>query len=200
MRELFSRITSRILFYKFMEEEKPKIRDSICFSIFRNNETKKTYFSVNFYPNQKELISIIHTLLEIIKKGDEWIGEENNKLRKEWEKDLEKHNKLINKLGQKEEKEGYVYLIKSKNRYKIGRGKTKKRGGTIVTESPFETELLFQIRVNNYIEMEKELHERYSLKRKKGEWFELNKIDIEIIKKYLVHNSVQNPVEERVHN
>jgi len=81
-------------------------------------------------------------------------------------------------------KSGFIYVLKSKNLYKIGRAKNiKERIRTYETENPFGVDVLLQVRVNNYIEEESILLNRFREKQVRGEWFALNKKDINMIKK-----------------
>lgn len=80
---------------------------------------------------------------------------------------------------------GYVYVVKVDGRYKIGKTKnpTNRFGEyTRLYEEPIVVvcEVVF-----DYSEVEKELHKKYADKRLRGEWFNLNETDIELIKNYL---------------
>jgi hypothetical protein len=83
------------------------------------------------------------------------------------------------------ERIGYVYLLKADNGlYKIGQAKIiDRRIAQLAVSLPYELELEVAIQTERYKELEPELHERFSAKRKRGEWFELNEADIEYIKK-----------------
>ena len=82
---------------------------------------------------------------------------------------------------------GYIYLLKSKNFYKIGKTKyLKDRMKAYKTENPFEIEIIIQKEVEDYVKIEKELLKKFEDKQIKGEWFKLNKDDVEEIKKYLL--------------
>ena len=82
--------------------------------------------------------------------------------------------------------EGYIYLLKSKNLYKIGRTKClKDRMKSYTTENPFGVRLIIQKKVNDYIGIESKLLKKLKDKQVKGEWFKLDKKDILFIKNYL---------------
>ena len=77
-----------------------------------------------------------------------------------------------------------VYLMIDKNTgyYKIGRSKNPKyREGTLQSKKP-TVELLFSY--DALVKQEKELHNMFSEKRIRGEWFDLRGSDIDNIKKY----------------
>lgn len=80
----------------------------------------------------------------------------------------------------------YVYVIRDidvTGFYKIGR-----TNDPYVRLSAFEVKLPFQIEIvtvlscNNAMLMEKQLHDRYALKRVRGEWFQLSDEDVQSIK------------------
>jgi thymidine phosphorylase len=98
-------------------------------------------------------------------------------------KEIENDTK-IKKIENKQE--GYIYIIKSKNLYKIGRTKNlKNRFKTYRTENPFEIKVIFQKKVNDYIKEEIKLLTKFKDKNYKGEWFKLDKKDIQWIKENL---------------
>jgi hypothetical protein len=79
---------------------------------------------------------------------------------------------------------GFVYLLKADNGlYKIGQSKVvddriKQLGLTL----PYELSLVLTIKSEYYKDLEAAFHESLADKRIKGEWFKLNKEDIEFIK------------------
>jgi hypothetical protein len=87
-------------------------------------------------------------------------------------------------------KNGYIYIVKSLDLYKIGRTIDKKsRIDGYRTENPHGIEIILLEEVNDYIKAESELLSFFNEKLKKGnEWFNLDKNDIDkaktIIKKY----------------
>lgn len=78
--------------------------------------------------------------------------------------------------------EGYVYLFKSQNLYKIGKAididKRKKKVERDVSE---ELMLIHQISSNDYTRAETILHKRFAHLRKWGEWFDLSASDVAAI-------------------
>ena len=88
--------------------------------------------------------------------------------------------------GQKKQpqsKEGFVYILKCGPFYKIGLSQVvDKRVEQLATIPPFDVELLYTIETDNMYELESFLHDRFSEKRKNGEWFELKETDLEYIR------------------
>ena len=82
--------------------------------------------------------------------------------------------------------QGYVYLIKSQDCFKIGIAKhIKNRVSEYVTENPFPTELILQHKVKDYLNKEQYLLNKFKAKNLHGEWFKLNETDIKYISDYL---------------
>jgi hypothetical protein len=81
-------------------------------------------------------------------------------------------------------KPGYVYLIRSASgHYKIGRSvNPHDRMKTFGILLPFEVEYLALIKSDDYIGLEKYLHEQFAYCRVNGEWFNLAPDDIQQIK------------------
>lgn len=82
---------------------------------------------------------------------------------------------------------GFIYIIKAKNIYKIGRSQHfESRVNVYRTENPFKTTVIFQKKVDGYVEVEKDLLDMFKDKRVKGEWFKLSKEDILWIKENII--------------
>jgi len=78
-----------------------------------------------------------------------------------------------------------VYVVRCESYHKIGiSDNIHRRLKQLDAASPFELELIHVIRSPFARELEKELHDRYSAKRVKGEWFELEPRDILDIKNW----------------
>ena len=88
-------------------------------------------------------------------------------------------------IKRKNKKSEFVYLISSKNGLtKIGIAKdVQSRLSSLNTASPIELSLLFYFNPKNARKAEEELHKRFSIKRVKGEWFNLSDGDISWIQK-----------------
>jgi len=78
---------------------------------------------------------------------------------------------------------GFVYLLKGDNLYKIGATTNlKQRLKDIKYKNDFDINLVSHIQTKDMFVLEKYLHNKFSEKRKKYEWFELNKEDVDFIK------------------
>ena len=84
------------------------------------------------------------------------------------------------KLSRQRNRPRFVYLIKATNGLiKIGIAKNvAQRLRQLDNMSPVPLELLHTIETKNARELEGELHERFALKRVRGEWFSLANPDI----------------------
>lgn len=84
------------------------------------------------------------------------------------------------------DRSGYIYVLRADNgRCKIGRARLiDDRVYQLGIVLPYDPELVCAVKVDDYVAMEKELHELFmdAGKHVKGEWFELNEADIEYIK------------------
>lgn len=79
---------------------------------------------------------------------------------------------------------GWVYIYKSQELYKIGRSRSEDcRVKKYITENPHELVLIHKAFVDDYIGAEKDLHETFADRRHSREWFRLDELDIETIKK-----------------
>jgi len=78
---------------------------------------------------------------------------------------------------------GWVYLLEGEQTYKIGRTKNlSSRLAQISPKLPFEIRLLGALKTADCVELEQELHKRFSGCRTNGEWFGLTLEDIEWFK------------------
>jgi len=77
---------------------------------------------------------------------------------------------------------GYVYFLKSKHGYKIGKTKNiKKRMDVFGVKLPFEVKLKYLIKTSYWDVLEKDLHKKFESKKINGEWFDISEKDIENI-------------------
>lgn len=93
---------------------------------------------------------------------------------------------------------GYIYVIKVLEYYKIGKIKDiKTRIGeyTKLMENP---EIVICYYVHDYHYIEKYLHEKYKDKNTRGEWFKLENHDIRCIEEILKFNRVLNNKEKLI--
>lgn len=83
---------------------------------------------------------------------------------------------------------GYIYILKTKHGYKIGRTiDIKKRLSSYTTALLNQFECVFSCQVNDHVRIEKELHLRFKDKHISREWFNLNERDIEQVKSILTN-------------
>jgi hypothetical protein len=93
---------------------------------------------------------------------------------------------------------GFVYLVGNheEKKYKIGVSlNPQKRESQIKTELPFKIFPIHKIRCEEPYKSEKILHEKFSNKRLNGEWFELDKSDIDFICAILGENEILDKKE-----
>jgi hypothetical protein len=86
--------------------------------------------------------------------------------------------------------EGFIYVFKmvETNFYKIGMTETesvKERFTQFKTYAPSGAEITMIIEADNAREKEKFFHELMKVKRKNGEWFELNEDDLNLLRSYI---------------
>ena len=85
------------------------------------------------------------------------------------------------------DKSGYIYILRVDNgRCKIGRAKlVDDRIYQLGIILPYDPELICAVKVDDYVTVERELHELFTDagKHVKGEWFELSEADIAYIKR-----------------
>lgn len=153
------------------------------FSIWKDLESRE--LNVRFlgdgigrYPTHQEIALIESVLQELKTLSDEEINDLNLEAYK-------RHTMLISSGEKSQERKavpGFVYIIKSKKYYKIGRSiDSKKRFKSYLTENPNKVSLIMEINVGDSLGCEKFLHEIFKEKRHSREWFLLNKSDLKNI-------------------
>jgi hypothetical protein len=141
------------------------------------------------YPKIEEVkrmqIALSNLYNEMEKLGENEIDKINQEIW-DWQKEEMMRIDKPDKERRKQKKSGYVYLLKSRNLYKIGRAKNmQNRMKFYKTENPFKIKVIFQKEVDDYIGKETELLKKFKDKNYKGEWFSLNSQDIKWIKQNL---------------
>lgn len=131
---------------------------------------------------------IIERLLQYKTRLSE-IVEFNKVIKLEKDKYMEEYYNSIHKIktekSERKIKDGYVYLVKLNNHYKIGIADNPESRLKEFTLLPYELETIIVEKVLDNYGLEKELHEKYKHKRIRGEWFELDLQDVEEVKTIL---------------
>ena len=82
--------------------------------------------------------------------------------------------------------EGYVYIIKQGEYYKIGKTTNPtSRKKTYITENPNEVEYIDAVKCSDYSVAEVAAHDMFKDKNHRGEWFKLSQDDVENLIKFL---------------
>lgn len=152
----------------------------------KGNEWLEISLNGEGYPSIKkveEMLRVLTKFLKHLKKlGPKEIDKINEKIEKDFEEEMMNFNKATGKR-KREKENGYIYILKSKNLYKIGRAKSlKSRIKTYRTENPFGIRVILQKEVDDYIGIEDRLLRKFKNKQVRGEWFKLNKEDIKWLK------------------
>lgn len=78
------------------------------------------------------------------------------------------------------EREGFIYVLKSKSGYKIGRTRNiEARMGSFNVQLPFPFKLIHSFPVDDMVAVERELHTMFADCRLNGEWFNLSPDQVE---------------------
>jgi len=103
------------------------------------------------------------------------------------------HVYFMDKMKNDKRKNGYIYIIKMDNKYKIGRTiNIEKRMMGFKCHSIRNYKLILFYYVYNYILVETEIHKLYKNKKIRNEWFNLNENEIIEIKNYLETRKLEN--------
>lgn len=106
-----------------------------------------------------------------------------------------------NETDKPEANKGYVYIFQCNEFYKIGvTNDVIERIGTIRTANPYEINLIFSAYIKSPYQLEGSLHTCFEPKRAKGEWFKLNKDDLDIAIKLISSHYLANPSQYLLEN
>jgi len=104
--------------------------------------------------------------------------------------DINKLGKLINSLDNYCREHPEVYLIKCDKYHKIGVSfDAWQRIKVLQQHIPHDLELIYHNEVKDAYKLEAQLHRKFKSKRKRGEWFELDKKDINIVINIITNDS-----------
>ncbi|MGH7244802.1 MAG: GIY-YIG nuclease family protein [Phycisphaerales bacterium] len=93
------------------------------------------------------------------------------------------HQKRIDAPRYERHAPGFVYLMKSAGKYKIGKAASvEERFKTIATLIPMPLELIHVIKADDAFGVESFWHRRFKHKRASGEWFDLDESDVSVFK------------------
>ena len=152
-------------------------------------ETEDGYYMADgngFMLTADELLDIAKNITKFAKLHKKDIEEFNIENKKRFNReinDFKKHTKERNKTT-----DGYIYIMESQNKYKIGYSKNVERRLKEISNSPFEVKLIYKSnKLVDVVFVEKELHKKFEEKRINREWFDLTEYDIEVIK-YTLEN------------
>ena len=104
---------------------------------------------------------------------------------------LEDNKRRRNSINEKPKKikatpDGYIYLVKCENKYKIGVTKNIKQRLKQLDTRPFNLEVIKTTsKIKNVYQVEKELHNKLKPYRITGEWYDLDKSACSVVIKCL---------------
>jgi len=157
------------------------------FAYDENGEIEIT-LNGGYCPNYEELILVKKCLNNFIKS----LGKEPQQKIDEHNREVEEENynaQLETRYSPKLPKEpirGYIYILKSRKFYKIGRTKNpESRLKTYQTENPHGIKVIEMTEVYDYEKAEATLLSRFEPKKQTGEWFNFNLNDVKEAKKLI---------------
>lgn len=95
---------------------------------------------------------------------------------------------------------GYVYFVQEhmNGTFKIGKTKNiERRMNVFNVKLPFKNELIFLVKSGNHHQTEVAFHKYFASKRLEGEWFALNKEDVEWIRAGRYTADIQKTIEDK---
>lgn len=144
--------------------------------IYKGNDNKY-HFNGGFIPTINNLLMVKKLINKSLLLGQEEINKENEKTNNYWAKKAINDKNLKVNIGSKKNN-GYIYIYKQDNNYKIGKSKKIDcRIRKYITENPYEIELFLKAYVSDYSRAEIELHnifKEYKINSNR-EWFIFDK-------------------------
>lgn len=130
----------------------------------------------NYSLSKEEILEIINGLENFVEIYGDCIDEINENKKIRYQKEMEeyfktsKQDKIISKRTN-----GYVYIFKCADKYKIGMSKNVEHRIKQLDNRPFPCELIYKSDATKYYyEVEQEIHLKYSKYKIDGEWYELS--------------------------
>ena len=134
-----------------------------------------------FMLESEEMLDIGKNLIKFAKKHNKDILEYNNKIRINFEKQI---NSFKNSVKQKPN--GYIYIMECAGKYKIGLSKNVERRKKQLNNRPFPVNIVYKSKlIEDVYLIEDEILDCFRDKKIDGEWFNLDEKDIKIIIDYL---------------
>jgi hypothetical protein len=153
---------AELMLKRFRDKEFPS---HITFRKRFGNKSKLVQTVINFCINKKELSDI----LEICRSTQVSHDSENLEI----------------SVKDSNVQYGFVYLTKSGRFYKIGKSDlVEKRNYEISLKLAEEPKLIHKIKTDDPFGVEAYWHKRFEVKRKRGEWFELDSKDVQAFKRW----------------
>ena len=171
------------------------IRHHIAYSIIDSEEGCFIADCESYWQDRETMIGFAQKIMETaLKEGtEEKIMAQNETLNEYYEYFRSARAKL--KKIEREKTPAYVYVMECASVYKIGVSKHPEYRRKELNERPYPLRIVLKSRLTeNAYNIEKDLHEFFDCKRVEGEWFTLDKNDLEYIINYFMAIGVEDPM------
>lgn len=141
------------------------------------------HFNGGVIPTIEQLKLVKELIDSSILMGQREIDLNNEEIYNYWKN--EQRDVVVDKKPTSRRYNGYIYIYKQDNNYKIGKSKREDcRIRKYITENPYEIELFFKAYVCDYDKAEQELHNIFKESRinENREWFIFDQKDLSYIK------------------
>ena len=148
----------------------------------------------------REIVCILRGAVRFYSQyTDEEIDEYNKQKFIKYEEELHSHSPQPSQPKKRTPKPGYVYFLQGENGLiKIGYSQDyKERYKALKKMSPVDIKLLFVVKTDDMVGLERNLHNRFQEKRVKGEWFQLSMQEIQNAKAMLLKAGYEIIAERR---